>query len=121
MECDDLGGLRRDERLELVCRQQQVQAEREAAVERRDEKIREVEEELSQFRRLVKTPASSSVPLSRGQKANRVKRRGRRSGAKRGYVGVSRVRSKLDVVLACRLSASDECGEPLPDTGGGAS
>src|SRR4051812_24593980 len=92
MEREDLGGLSREELLELVRRQQEVLAEREAAIERRDEKIRELEEELSQFRRPVKTPENSSVPPSRGQKANRVERRGRKPGPKRGHVGASPVR-----------------------------
>ena len=118
MERDELGGLSREELLELVRRQQEELAEREAAIERRDEKIRELEEELSQFRRPVKTPENSSVPPSRGQKANRVERRGRKPGPKRGHVGVSRVRSEPDVVVTCRPSACDGCGEPLPQTGG---
>jgi hypothetical protein len=66
MEGDDLGGLSREELLELVRRQQEALAEREAAIERRDEKIRELEEELSQFRRPARTPENSSVPPSRG-------------------------------------------------------
>jgi hypothetical protein len=61
----------------LVRRQQEALA----AIERRDEKIRELEEELSQFRRPAKTPENSSVPPSRGQKANRVA--GRRHGGRR--------------------------------------
>jgi transposase len=118
MERDDLGGLSREELLELVRRQQEVLAEREAAIERRDEKIRELEEELSQFRRPVKTPENSSAPPSRSQKANRVERRGRKPGPKRGHVGASRVRREPDVVLACRPSACAGCGEPLPASGG---
>ena len=73
MERDALGRL---SRLELIRRQQEALAEREAAIERRDEKIRELEEELAQFRRPAKTPENSSVPPSRGQKANRVERQG---------------------------------------------
>ena len=118
MERDELGGLSREELLELVRRQQEALAEHEAAIERRDEKIRELEEELSQCRRPVKTPENSSVPPSRGPKANRVERRGRKPGPKRGHVGASRVRSEPDVVVACRPRACDGCGEPLPETGG---
>jgi len=118
MECADLGDLSRAELLELVRRQQEELAEREAAIERRDEKIRELEEELSQFGRPVKTPENSSVPPSRGQKANRVERRGRKPGAKRGHVGASRMRSEPDVVVKCRPHACGGCGEPLPATGG---
>jgi transposase len=114
----DLGGLSREELLELVRRQQVELAEREAAIERRDEKIRELEEELAQFRRPVKTPENSSVPPSRGQKANRVERRGRKLGPKRGHVGVSWMRSEPDVVVACRPRACGGCGELLPQTGG---
>src|SRR3954471_18806877 len=118
MDRDELGGLSREELLELVRRQQEELAEREVAIERRDEKIRELEEELSQFRRPVKTPENSSVPPSRGQKANRVERRGRKPGPKRGHVGISRVRHEPDVVVACRPSACAGCGEALPRTGG---
>src|SRR3954471_11818317 len=109
MEREDLGGLSREELLELVRRQQEVLAEREAAIERRDEKIRELEEELAQFRRPVKTPENSSVPPSRAQKANRGEGRRRKLGPKRGHVGVSRVRSEPDVMVACRPRVCGGC------------
>jgi hypothetical protein len=118
MEGDELGGLSREELLAMVRRQQEELAAREAAIERRDEKIRELEEELAQFRRPAKTPENSSVPPSRGQKANRAERRGRKPDPKRGHVGVSRVRSEPNVVVECRPRACDGCGEPLPETGG---
>src|SRR5688572_6343051 len=118
MERDELSGLSRAELLELVRRQQEALAEREAAIERRDEKIRKLEAELSQFRRPAKTPENSSVPPSRGQKANRVERRGRKPGPKRGHVGASRVRGEPDGVVECRPRACDGCGEPLSETGG---
>src|SRR3954454_19582679 len=118
MDRDELGGLSREELLELVRRQQEELAVSEAALERRAEKSGELEEELSQSRRPVKTPANSSVPPSRGQKANRVERRGREPGPKRGHVGGSRGGREPDVVVECRPSACDGCGEPLPETGG---
>jgi transposase len=117
MEGDELAGLRREELLEVIRRQQAEPVERVAAIERWDEKIRALEEELAQFRRPAKTPENSSVPPSRGQKANRVAGRSRKPGPKRGHVGVSRVRSEPDVVVACRPRACDRCGEPLPRTG----
>lgn len=103
---------------ELVGQQQEELAEREAAIERRDQKIRALEEELAQFQRPVKTPENSSVPPSRGQKANRAEGRHRRPGPKRGHVGASRLRSEPDVIVECRPSACGGCGEPLPQTGG---
>lgn len=126
MDREALGRLSREELLELLLRQvevvgqqQEELAEREAAIERRDEKIRALEEELAQFRQPAKTPTNSSVPPSRGQKANRdERRRGRKLGPKRGHVGVSRKRSEPDVVVECRPSACGGCGEPLPQTGG---
>src|SRR5215218_5337094 len=97
MEREGLDRLSREELLELLAqqaevigRQQTELAAREAAIERRDEKIRELEEELSQFRRPAKTPENSSVPPSRGQKANRVEGWRRKLGPKRGHLGVSR-------------------------------
>src|SRR3954449_2020301 len=118
MDRDELGGLSREELLELVRRQQEELATREAAIERRDERIRELEEELAQFRRPAKTPESSSVPPSRGQKANRGTGRRRKLGPKRGHVGMSRVRSEPDVVVECRPRACAGCGQELPQTGG---
>jgi transposase len=118
MEPGEPEGLSREELLELVRRQQEELAAREAAIERRDEKIRELEEELSQFRRPVKTPDNSSVPPSRGQKANRAEGRHRKLGPKRGHVGVSRVRSEPDVVVECRPRTCAGCGQGLPETGG---
>src|SRR6266498_211338 len=102
----------------MIGRQQADLVEREAAIERRDEKIRELEEELSQFRRPMKTPENSSVPPSRGQKANRVEGRRRKLGPKRGHVGVSRMRSEPDVVVECRPRACAGRGQTLPQTGG---
>ena len=105
MADDELAGLSREELLELVRRQQGALAEREAAIERREEKIRELEEELAQFRRPAKTPENSSVPPARGQK--------------RGHLGVSRVRSEPDVVVECRPRVCAGCGRELPQTGDG--
>ena len=110
MTDDELGGLSREELLELVHRQQAELAER-------DEKIRELEEELAQFRRPTKTPENSSVPPSRAQKANRVAGR-RKLGPKRGHVGSSRVRSEPDVVIACRPRACAGCGAELSQSVG---
>jgi transposase len=125
MDREELDRLSREELLELLVqqaevigRQQAALAEGEAAIERRDEKIRGLEEELAQFRRPVKTPENSSVPPSRGQKANRVAGRRRKLGAKRGHVGVSRLRSEPDVVVECRPRACAGCGQELPHTGG---
>jgi transposase len=114
---DELAGLSREELLELVRRQQEALAEREAAIERRDEKIRELEDELAQFRRPAKTPENSSVPPSRAQKTNRVAGR-RKLGPKRGHIGVSRARSEPDVVVECRPRTCAGCGQELPQTGG---
>ncbi len=114
---DELAGLSREELLEVIRRQRDDLAAREAAIERRDEKIRELEEELAQFRRPAKTPENSSVPPSRGQQANRVERR-RKLGPKRRHRGVSRVRSEPDVVVECRPRACAGCGQALPPRGG---
>src|SRR6187399_3069099 len=118
MANDELAGLSREELLELVRRQQEALAEREAAIKRRDEKIRALEEELLLFRRPAKTPENSSVPPSRGQKANRVAGRRRKLGPKRGHVGVSRERSEPDVVVECRPHACAGCGQCGEETAG---
>jgi transposase len=121
----ELVGLSREELLELVARQAEVigrqqaeLADREAAIERRDEKIRVLEEELAQFRRPAKTPESSSVPPSRGQKVNRAAGRRRKLGPKRGHIGISRVRSGPDMVVECRPCVCGGCGRELPQSGG---
>ena len=111
MADDELVGLSREELLELVRRQQEALAERDA-------KIRELEEELAQFRRPAKTPENSSVPPSRGQRANRAPGRRRKLGPKRGHVGASRERGEPDVVVECRPRACAGCGQELPQTGG---
>ena len=111
MADDELVELSREELLEVIRRQQ-------AELAARDEKIRELEEELAQFRRPAKTPESSSVPPSRGQKATRREGRQRKLGPKRGHVGVSRARSEPDVVVECRPRACAGCGQELPQRGG---
>src|SRR5262245_41289292 len=111
MADDELAGLSHEELLELVRRQQ-------AELAARDEKIRELEDELAQFRRPAKTSANSSVPPSRGRKPNQVVGWRRKLGPKRGHVGVSRERSEPDVVVECRPRACAGCGQELPQTGG---
>src|SRR5262252_5682332 len=111
MADEELVGLSHEELLELVRRQQEALAQRDA-------KIRELEEELAQFRRPAKTPENSSAPPSRGQKANRASGRRRKLGPKRGHVGRSRVRSEPDVVVECRPRVCAGCGQGLPRTGG---
>ena len=98
MADDELAGLSREELLEVVRRQQAELAER-------DEKIRELEEELAQFRQPAKTPENSSLPPSRGQKANRVAGRRRKPGPNRGHVGVGRLRSEPQVAIEFRPDA----------------
>ena len=80
MNLEELGQRSHGELLELLCRQPAELAERNPAIERRDPKIRELEEELAQFRRPTKTPDNSSLPPSRGQKADRAGRRGHKRG-----------------------------------------
>src|SRR5579885_3304262 len=111
MADDELVELSREELLEVIRRRQ-------AELAARDEKIRELEEELAQCRRPAKTPENSSVPPSRGPKANRREGRQRKLGQKRGHVGVSRVRSEPDVVVECRPRACAGCGQELPRIGG---
>ena len=118
MEPGELERLSREELLELVRRQREELAERDAAIERREAKIRELEEELAQFRRPAKTPENSSLPPSKGQKATATGRRGHKRGPKRGHLGASRRRDEPDVVVVCRPPACDGCGESLPAVGG---
>ncbi len=62
-----------------------------------------------------KTPGNSSVPPSVGFKAHRAERRaGKR---RRGHDGISRRRQQPDVIVRCRPSICQGCGEPLPVAG----
>jgi transposase len=62
-----------------------------------------------------KTPGNSSVPPSVGFKANRAERRARKR--RRGHDGISRRRQAPDVIVRCRPTACQECGEPVPLAG----
>src|SRR5436190_15366281 len=62
-----------------------------------------------------KTPGNSSVPPSVGFKANRAGRRARKR--RPGHAGISRRRQAPDVIVRCRPSACQGCGEPLPVAG----
>ena len=86
MEPGDLDRLGRGALLELI-RRREAPAERDAAIERRDAKMRGLEEELPHFSRPARTPGNSSLPPSRGQQASRAEWRGGRRGPKRGHVG----------------------------------
>jgi len=62
-----------------------------------------------------KTPGNSSVPPSVGYKPNRGERRARKR--RQGHAGISRRRQQPDVIVRCRPSRCEGCGEPLPPDG----
>jgi transposase len=62
-----------------------------------------------------KTPGNSSVPPSVGFKPNRAERRARKR--RRGHDGISRPRQTPDVIVRCRPSTCQGCGESLPEVG----
>jgi transposase len=69
--------------------------------------------ELETQRQPPKTPTNSSVPPSQGQKPNRVARRQRKPGARRGHLGSSRRRQTPDTVVKVRPTACRGCGAAL--------
>jgi transposase len=75
----------------------------------------EVAELKAQIGRPPKTPGNSSVPPSVGFKANRAERRARKRRA--GHDGISRRRHRPDVIVRCRPTTCEGCGEPLPLSG----
>jgi transposase len=109
-----LQGLSRDELIELVVRLGELVAavgglpERVVALEGR---IAELEAEAARPGAPPKTSENSSVPPSVGVKANRPERRGRKR--RRGHVGASRRRQQPDVIVRCRPTNCQGCGEPL--------
>jgi transposase len=75
----------------------------------------EVAELKARLEQPPKTPGNSSVPPSVGFKANRAERRARKR--RRGRDGISRRRQTPDLIVRCRPSACEGCGEPLPPAG----
>ena len=75
----------------------------------------EVAELKAQLGQPPKTPGNSSVPPSVGFKANRAERRARKR--RRGHDGISRRRQQPDVIVRCRPTTCQGCGEPLPLAG----
>src|SRR5215207_6659265 len=75
----------------------------------------EVAEVKARLEQPPKTPGNSSVPPSVGFKANRAERRARKR--RRGHDGISRRRQAPDLIVRCRPSACEGCGEPLPLAG----
>ena len=108
MDREALAQLDPEARIEIILRQQ-------AAIEQLTARVAELEARLGGP---PKTPENSSVPPSRGQKANRVEGRRRKLGPKRGHLGVSRARSEPDMVVECRPRACGGCGQALPRNGG---
>jgi len=112
-----LHGLSRDELIELVVRLTEMVAVVGRLQERLVElegRLAEREAEAAQRSAPEKTSENSSVPPSVGFKANRAARRRRGRGRKRGHPGRSRRRQTPDVIVRCRPSACQGCGEPLP-------
>lgn len=116
MNREALQGLSRDELIELVVRLSEMvvaagqQPERIAELERH---LAELQAEVQRLSAPPKTSENSSVPPSVGFKANRTERR-RRRGKRRGPPGTSRRRQRPDVIVRCRPSTCQGCGEPLP-------
>ncbi len=121
---DELDRLEREELVRLILRQRRELAEREAELAaqreelaRRDARVRELEGEVARLSLPAKTPDNSSVPPSRGQKADSAESpRGAKRGPRHGHVGVSRARQEPDVVLHCRPIACGGCGAALPES-----
>jgi transposase len=117
MDREALRRLSRDELIELVVRLTEMvavagqQQERLAELDRR---LAELQAEVQRLSEPPKTSENSSVPPSVGFKANRVARRRRGRGRKRGHPGRSRRRQTPDVIVRCRPSTCTGCGDPLP-------
>jgi len=71
----------------------------------------EVAELKAQAGQPPKTPSNSSVPPAVGFKPNRSERRARKR--RRGHDGISRRRQRPDVIVRCRPSTCQGCGESL--------
>jgi transposase len=119
---DELGELGLEALVELILRQERelaeqrrVIAEREARVEELGERVRTLEDEVARLSQPPKTPENSSIPPSRGQKADIERRAGAKRGPKRGHLGISRPRQEPDVVLHCRPTVCGGCGRALPE------
>jgi transposase len=125
MRPDELDQLEREELVRLILRQRRELAEREAELAaqreelaRRDARVRELEGEVARLSLPAKTPDNSSVPPSRGWKADLAEPRlGAKRGPKRGHVGASRGRQVPDVVLHCRPGVCGGCGAALSEAG----
>src|SRR5512144_359114 len=100
MNREALQGLSRDELIELVVRLSEMVV------------AAGLQPEVQRLSAPPKTSANSSVPPSVGFKANRIERR-RRRGKRRGHPGTSRRRQRPDVIVGCRPSTCQGCGEPL--------
>jgi transposase len=117
MDREALRRLSRDELIELVVRLSEMvaaagqQQERLAELDRR---LAELQAEVQRLSAPPKTAENSSVPPSVGFKANRTERRRRRRGTRRGHPGTSRRRQRPDVIVRCRPSTCQGCGDPLP-------
>jgi transposase len=109
MDRDQLRDLPVDALIEVILTLQSRVAEFEALQVR----VAQLEAELASGRAPVKTPENSSVPPAQARKANRVERRGRKRGARRGHVGSSRLRQTPDQVLKVRPTACAGCGAKL--------
>jgi transposase len=74
--------------------------------------VADAAERKAQIGQPPKTPGNSSVPPSVGFKANRAERRSRKR--RPGHDGISRRRQQPDVIVRCRPTICQGCGEPLP-------
>jgi transposase len=88
-----------------------------AIILRQQETIERLVAEVTELRAQVsqppKTPANSSVPPSVGFKPNREQRRARKR--RRGHDGIGRRRQPPNVIVRCRPSTCQGCGEPLAE------
>src|SRR5688572_28023269 len=98
MDRDELAALDKDALIELAVRLY--------------ERVTELEARIG---RPPKTPGNSSIPPSSGYKPNRVERRRKKRGPKKGHQGLSQRRATPDVLVRCRPTACRSCGAALAE------
>ena len=111
MTHEELEQLSKDELIEVILRQQ-------AIVAHLAWWLSTLKAQVKALSKPAKTSDNSSVPPSKGHKANRKRDKpARKRGPKPGHVGRSRSRQKPDVVIECRRKVCQGCGADLSQAG----
>jgi len=119
MTRQELEQLSKAELIEIILQQQATILQQQSLIAHLQAAVAELQEQLRRLTQPVKDASNSSLPPSQTRKPNRPAGQApKKRGPKPGHEGRSRRRQEPQVIVDCRPSTCEQCGSPLPQSGG---